>query len=128
MVFQSRAFARLFGDWVISAYSAGPGDSQGSQNGYQRQFHRAFDAIQSEVERLEKQQQQSQELYNDGLISRVEFEKGEKELADARAKVEQVTKEIAVANQPALVLWILLRNWLRPVIRHGRPETAESMV
>ena len=55
----------------------------------------------NEVERLEKRQQQSKELFNDGLISRVEFEKSEKELADARAKVEQVNNEIAVANQPA---------------------------
>ena len=38
----------------------------------------------NEVERLEKRQQQSKELFNDGLISRVEFEKSEKELADAR--------------------------------------------
>ena len=53
----------------------------------------------NEVERLEKRQQQSKELFNDGLISRVEFEKSEKELADARAKVEQVNNEIAVANQ-----------------------------
>lgn len=58
---------------------------------------------QKEVERLEKRQQQSKALYNDGLISRVEFEKGEKELADARTKVEQVTNEIAVASQPAPV-------------------------
>jgi len=56
-----------------------------------------------EVERLEKRQQQSKQLYNDGLISRVEFEKGEQELADARAKVERVTNEIALANQPAPV-------------------------
>jgi hypothetical protein len=55
----------------------------------------------SEVERLEKRHDQSQQLYNDGLISRVEFEKGEKELTDARAKVEQVAKEIAAVNQPA---------------------------
>src|SRR4029079_3532758 len=54
-----------------------------------------------EVERLEKRQQQSQQLYNDGLISRVDLEKGEKELTDARAKVEQITKEIAAVNQPA---------------------------
>jgi soluble lytic murein transglycosylase-like protein len=58
---------------------------------------------QKEVERLEKRQQQSKELYNDGLISRVEFEKSEKELADARAKVEKVTNEIAVANKPSPV-------------------------
>ena len=55
----------------------------------------------SEVARLEKRHEQSQQLYNDGLISRVDLEKGEKELADARAKVEQVTKEIAAVNQPA---------------------------
>ena len=56
----------------------------------------------TEVERLEKRHQQSQQLFNDGLISRVDLEKGEKELADARAKVEQITKEIATADQPAL--------------------------
>lgn len=58
----------------------------------------------SEVERLEKRQQQSKELYDAGLISRVEFENGEKALADARAKVEQVTKEIATASQPPTVI------------------------
>jgi soluble lytic murein transglycosylase-like protein len=62
---------------------------------------------QKDVERLEKQQEQSKSLYNDGLISRVEFEKSEKALADARAKVEQVTKEIAAANQPVPELAIL---------------------
>ena len=58
---------------------------------------------QNEVQRLQKQQQQSKELYDDGLISRLEFEKGEKELADARAKVEQVANEIAAANKPATI-------------------------
>ena len=56
---------------------------------------------QKEIERLEKQQEQSKALYSDGLISRVEFEKGEQALADARAKVDQLTKEIAAANQTA---------------------------
>ena len=56
---------------------------------------------QTEVQRLEKQQQQSKELYDDGLISRVAFEDGEKALAAARAKVESIAKEIALANQPA---------------------------
>jgi soluble lytic murein transglycosylase-like protein len=55
---------------------------------------------QNEVQRLEKQHEQSQQLYNDGLISRVEFEKGQKALDEARAKVESVAREIAVANQP----------------------------
>lgn len=58
----------------------------------------------SEVERLAKRHQQSQELFNDGLVSRVELEKGEKELADARAKVEQITQEIAAANQPPAII------------------------
>ena len=58
----------------------------------------------SEVERLEKRQQQSQDLYKDGLLSRVDFENGEKALADARAKVEQVASEIAAANRPAPVI------------------------
>src|SRR6185369_18024167 len=55
----------------------------------------------TDVEKLEKRHEQSQQLFNDGLISRVDLEKGEKELADARAKVEQITKEIAAVNQPA---------------------------
>jgi soluble lytic murein transglycosylase-like protein len=59
---------------------------------------------QNEVQRLEKRQQQSKELYDDGLISRVEFEKSEQELAAARAKVDSIAKEIALANQPAPVL------------------------
>lgn len=59
---------------------------------------------QNEVDRLEKRQQQSKQLYDDGLISRVEFENGEKALADARAKVESVAKEIALANQPSPAL------------------------
>jgi len=58
----------------------------------------------SEVDRLEKRHQQSQDLYKDGLISRVELENSEKALADARAKVEQVAQEIAAANKPAPVL------------------------
>jgi soluble lytic murein transglycosylase-like protein len=59
---------------------------------------------QTEVDRLEKRQQQSKQLYDDGLISRVEFENGDKALAEARAKVESVAKEIALANQPAPAL------------------------
>ena len=56
---------------------------------------------QSEVDRLQKQQEQAQQLYTDGLISRVEFEKGEQALAEAKAKVDSVAREIAIANQPA---------------------------
>ena len=55
---------------------------------------------QNEVTRLEKQQGQSKDLYRDGLISRLEFENGEKALTDARTKVEETTKQIALAEQP----------------------------
>ena len=57
---------------------------------------------QKDVDRLAAKQEQAKGLYTDGLISRVEFENGEKALADARTKVEQITKEIAAANQPVL--------------------------
>lgn len=58
---------------------------------------------QNEVQRLEKQQEQLKDLYRDGLISRLEFENGEKALTDARAKVEETNKEIALADKPAPV-------------------------
>jgi soluble lytic murein transglycosylase-like protein len=57
---------------------------------------------QTDVERLEKRHQQSKQLFDDGLISRVEFERDEKALADARARVEAVAKQIADANKPVL--------------------------
>ena len=57
---------------------------------------------QTDVERLEKRHQQSKQLFDDGLISRVDFEKDEKALADARARVEAVAKQIADANKPVL--------------------------
>jgi soluble lytic murein transglycosylase-like protein len=59
---------------------------------------------QSDVERLEKRHQQAKALFDDGLISRVDFEKDEKALADARAKVETIARQIAEANRPAPVL------------------------
>jgi soluble lytic murein transglycosylase-like protein len=59
---------------------------------------------QNEVERLEKQNTQSKDLYNQGLISRVELEKSDKELADARARVEEIAKQIAEANKPVTVV------------------------
>jgi len=58
---------------------------------------------QNEVQKLEKRQEQSRALFNDGLISRVELENGEKALADARAKLEEVARQITAASQPAPV-------------------------
>ena len=61
-------------------------------------------SYQAEVVRLEKLHNVSKELYQDGLISRIEFEKSEKAVADARAKVEEVGRQIAEANKPATVI------------------------
>ena len=58
---------------------------------------------QSDVQRLEAQHAKLQELFTQGIIARVDIEKSGKELADARAKVEQVAKQIAEANNPPVV-------------------------
>ena len=53
------------------------------------------------MQKLQKQNSQSKDLYGQGLISRVEIEGSDKSLADARAKVEEVARQIAEANKPA---------------------------
>jgi soluble lytic murein transglycosylase-like protein len=88
--------------WAVSvqAQATAPADPKNELKGSLKDLSTLY---QNEVERLEKRQQQSKELFNDGLISRVDFENGEKALADARAKIEQLTKEMAAADQPAVV-------------------------
>jgi soluble lytic murein transglycosylase-like protein len=56
---------------------------------------------QNEVQRLEQKNNQSKELFKDGLISRVEMEASDQALAGARARVEEVARQIAEANKPA---------------------------
>lgn len=56
---------------------------------------------QTEVQKLEKKNAEAKALYTDGLIARVEMESSEKALVDARAKVEDVARQIAEANKPA---------------------------
>lgn len=58
---------------------------------------------QSEVKRLETQNAKLKDLYTQGLIARVDMDKGDKELADARAKVEEVARQIAEANKPPVL-------------------------
>ena len=96
----------LLGFVVIGLVFASPVQAQENLSNNPRADYKASlnslsTLYQSQVEKLEKQQLQSKQLYADGLISRVEFENGEKALTDARAKVEQVATEIATANQPA---------------------------
>jgi soluble lytic murein transglycosylase-like protein len=59
---------------------------------------------QNEVTRLEEKQKQSKSLYDDGLISRLDYEAGEKTLVDARAKIEEVAREIEAANKPPVII------------------------
>jgi soluble lytic murein transglycosylase-like protein len=92
--------ALLLGFVVIGLFSAVPANAQDAKADIKTNVGELSTLYKNEVERLEKRQEQSKGLYNDGLISRVEFENGEKALADARAKVEQLTKEIAAASQP----------------------------
>jgi soluble lytic murein transglycosylase-like protein len=57
-----------------------------------------------QVLKLEEQNTQIKDLYRDGLVSRVDMEKSDKELVDARAKVEDARREIAEANKPVPVV------------------------
>jgi soluble lytic murein transglycosylase-like protein len=70
---------------------------------YKRSLNDLATLYEREVQRLEQKSNQAKELYRDGIIARVEMEKGEKDLADARAKVEEVRNQIAAANKPAPV-------------------------
>lgn len=75
-------------------------------------------SYQSEVQKLEKQHNVSKELYQDGLISRIEFENSEKALNEARARVEDVSRQIAAANQPVQVA-----NFVTDLITSNRAWT-----
>lgn len=56
----------------------------------------------AEVEKLTTATDQLRPLYEDGLIARVEFEKAQKELADAKARVEDT--RLAMANAEKLAV------------------------
>src|SRR5215471_11673486 len=55
--------------------------------GYQQTLGNLSTTYAQEVDRLQQKVNQSKELYNEGLIARVELEADEKALADAQAKV-----------------------------------------
>ena len=85
-----------------------PADSNASaatsKSEYKNNLNSLATLYQNEVQRLEKQNATSKDLYKDGLISRVEMETNDQTLADARAKVEEIAKQIAEANKPAPIL------------------------
>jgi soluble lytic murein transglycosylase-like protein len=83
-----------------TAVSKSNTDTTNPANDYKSSLSALSTLYQSEVQRLEKRNSQSKELYADGLISRVELEASDKTLADARARVEETARQIAAANQP----------------------------
>jgi len=68
---------------------------------YKSSLKALSDLYQDQATKLAKQNDQAKQLFKDGLISRVELEKSDKDLADAHAKVDEVAKQIADANKPA---------------------------
>ena len=70
-------------------------------NNYKSTLTALLTLYQAEVQRLEQKNNQSKELYKDGLISRVELESSDRALADARARVDETARQIAAADQPA---------------------------
>src|SRR5207237_7983001 len=64
---------------------AGLNQSAATSSGdYKNSLNSLATLYQNEVQRLERQNATSKDLYKDGLISRVEMEKSDKALADAR--------------------------------------------
>lgn len=83
-----------------SAIQAKTQDITKPETSYKDSLNSLSTLYQNEVQRLEQKNQQAKDLYKDGLISRVEMEANEKALANARAKVDDIAKQIAESNKP----------------------------
>jgi soluble lytic murein transglycosylase-like protein len=75
-----------------------------ASNDYKKSLSDLAALYERDVERLEQQNKQMKDLYRDGLISRIDLENSDKELADAHAKVETARNQIAEANKPKPIL------------------------
>ena len=84
-----------------STASAGADTAAKPSDSYKESLSSLSTLYRNQVQKLEKQNEQLKGLFKDGLISRVELEANDKGLADARAKVEDVARQIAEANKPA---------------------------
>jgi len=87
----------------VTKKNGSPGASNGSTD-YKTTLNNLEALYGREVQRLEQQNTQAKGLFSDGLVSRVEMEKSDKDLADARAKVEEARNQIAAANKPAPIV------------------------
>lgn len=68
---------------------------------YKKSLNDLAALYETEVQRLEKENNQLKELYRDGLVARMVLETSDKSLADARGKVEKIRADIANADKPA---------------------------
>jgi soluble lytic murein transglycosylase-like protein len=122
---QFRATAILLGLLVISTVSVAAQDNSKPASGstdasavsdVKSSLTTLSTLYQSQVQRLETQNGKLKGLFAQGLIARVEVEKSDKELANARAKVEEVAQQIAEANKPPVAPQIVAdsvsnQNW-----------------
>jgi len=77
------------------------GSTDNATKDYKKTLNDLAALYQGQVQKLEQQNKQVKELYGQGLLSRVEMETSDKQLADARAKVDEAQHQIAAANQAA---------------------------
>src|SRR5207237_6889591 len=66
---------------------------------YRASLQELATSYEGDLQRAKEQQGTLKGLYTDGLISRVEFEANEKAVAAAQAKVDDVRKQIAQADE-----------------------------
>jgi soluble lytic murein transglycosylase-like protein len=94
---------------------------------YKKTLNNLETLYEREVQKLEQQNNQAKGLFRDGLISRVEMEKSEKDLADAHAKVEEARNQIAAANKPAPIAFEVTPR-LSDVAWTTRNNTVDNLV
>ena len=94
-------------------------------NDYKKNLSDLQALYEREVQKLEQKNDQVKGLYRDGLMARVDVEKSDKDLADARAKVEEARNQIAVANQPAPIIPAATVN---PVLSNAAWSTGNNRV
>ena len=94
-------------------------------NDYKKSLSDLQALYERQVLKLEQQNTQIKSLYQDGLISRVDMETSDKELADARAKVEDARNQIVEANKPVPVVAAASAN---PVVSNAVWSTGNNRV
>jgi hypothetical protein len=94
-------------------------------NDYKKSLNDLQALFERQVQKLEQQNTQIKGLFKDGLVSRVDVEKSDKELADARAKVEDARNQIAAANKPVPVVTAASSN---PVLSNAVWSTGNNRV